>query len=622
MPGQVEHQITAAEAVASFHEYSSLRLFRRRVYGVRYDAESGKNQLCRFEHGHVSSLLPEEFSVRSRVHEYGGGAWCQGHDHAYFINDTDQQLWVASLSGQAPPRKLTAFSNTRMGDLQYDQRRQRLILVCETRDGQVGEPVNYLGAVTAEGRLSVLTDGADFYSSPTLSPDGKQLAWIEWDHPFQPWDRTRVKLADVSDKGRLHNIRQVSDIDAAWGQPRFAPDGVLHVVVDRTDWWSIEQLTAEGFKPLPGTPPAATEFTTAPWQFGLNSYSWDRDGHLLAIGQSGGYSRLYFHDGQSWQRLYIDQPASRLHSLVVVDDLCFCAADFSNRLPAILHLTVDTVSETAASATVAGGETPEYSVAVPEPRATRAGASTSVPYFLYRPVADSDHPRPLIVYSHGGPTAMTAPSFRPAIQYWIQRGFMIADVNYRGSTGFGRNYRMQLAGQWGLTDVEDVEAVARELVDEGLANADALFIRGNSAGGFTTLCALANSTLFTAGASLYGVADPARLCQLTHKFESRYLHWLIGDPAQDSRVYQQRSPLGNADRIQAPVIFFQGMRDAVVLPEQTRQMAESLKRRGIEVESRYFDDEAHGFRIAANQIAVLEGELSFYRRQLNRLEDQ
>ncbi|WP_432695090.1 prolyl oligopeptidase family serine peptidase [Marinobacterium sp. YM272] len=618
LPGQVDQPISAAQAVASFHQYSSLRLFRGRVYGVRYDADKGINQLCRFESRHAVSLLPERFSVRSRVHSYGGGAWCRGRDQAYFVNDADQHIWVASLSGSVSPRQLTAYNSTRMADLQYDAQRHRLILVCETRSDTEDEPANYLGSVSEAGRLTVLAEGADFYSSPTLSPQGDQLAWIEWDHPFQPWDCTRLMLARVDASGRLENIRQVSDIPAAWAQPRFSPQGVLHAVVDRGNWWVIEQLSDQGFIPVAGEVPLNTEFTTAPWQFGLSTYGWGDDGELLAIGQSNGYSTLFMHDGKEWQKLHLDQPAARLHSLALGDGHCCCIGEFTNRMPAILHLCVDGKSATTTSATLTGGDTPDYSVALPESCQATLSDGGTVPYFLYRPAQESGGPLPLIIYTHGGPTAMTSPSFRPAIQYWTQRGFIIADVNYRGSTGFGRDYRMGLAGRWGISDVEDVEAVANALVNEGLVDPRALFIRGNSAGGYTTLSALAHSDLFTAGASLYGVSDPRRLNALTHKFESRYLHWLIGDPALESSRYSERSPLDNVDKIQAPVIFFQGDEDPVVLPEQTRSMAESLRQRAIRVEEYHFAGEGHGFRNASNQVEVLERELCFYRRQINQ----
>lgn len=618
LPDQAVQPISATDAVASFHQYSSLRIFRSRTYGVRYDAEKGLNQLCRFESHHAVSLLPEQFSVRSKVHSYGGGAWCRGRDQAFFVNDADQQIWVTSLSGAIAPRKLTAYNRTRMADLQYDEAHQRLICVCETSSDRGNEPANYLSAITEEGRLAVLAEGADFYSSPALSPDGTQLAWIEWDHPYQPWDRTRLMLADIEPSGRLVEIRQVSDIDAAWAQPKFSPSGSLHAVVDRDGWWSIEQLTGAGFVPLQGETPAQTEFTTAPWQFGLSTYGWAPGGELIAIGQSRGYSRLFIHKAGLWQQLYIDQPAARLHSLVLEDNHCSCAAEFTNRMPAVLHLTIDSHTATAASATLTGGETPDYPVTAPESRIAASKAGDEIPYFLYRPAPLDSKPLPLIIYSHGGPTAMTAPSFRPAIQFWLQRGFMIADVNYRGSTGFGRDFRMQLAGSWGKADVEDVETVARALVSEGVADSGALFIRGNSAGGYTVLSALANSDLFSAGASLYGVSDPRRLNDITHKFESRYLHWLIGDPELESSPYNERSPLHNVDKINAPVIFFQGEEDPVVLPEQTRSMAESLRNRAIRVEEYYFSGEGHGFRKASNQIEVLERELCFYRLQINR----
>ncbi|MBR9828655.1 MAG: S9 family peptidase [Oceanospirillales bacterium] len=449
-----------------------------------------------------------------------------------------------------------------------------------------------------------------------MSPDGCQLAWIEWDHPQQPWRCTRVMLAQLNEQGEVETARQVSDTDeAAWAQPRFSPDGTLHVVVDRNNWWRIESLTATGFQALSGTVPERTEFTTAPWQFGLATYGWNAAGALLALGQCDGYTYLWCHDGSAWCPLELSLMPARMHALVCDGNRLGCVAEFSDRLPAVVRIdSALTADDPDQCDILYGGDCPAYTPSLPVSLSVERDENLSVPYFLYRPAGiPADRLLPLVIWTHGGPTAMTAPSFKPAIQYWTQRGFMIADVNYRGSTGYGRDYRMQLEGQWGVRDVDDVIAVAADLVEQGQADPQALFIRGNNAGGYTTLSALCDSDLFSGGASLYGVSDPARLNQLTHKFESRYLHWLIGDPQQQSERYLERSPLHRADRISAPVIFFQGMQDQVVLPEQTRNMAERLNCNDIRVETHYFDNEAHGFRQPDNQAAVLEHELAFYR---------
>lgn len=610
--------ISAAQAVAAQAEYAALRLGAEAVYGVRYQPSSGRNQLCSFSAGKAQSLLPDAFSVRSRVHEYGGGAWCLAAEQAFFVNDSDQQLWQLAL-GSGELRQLTDEPGLRFADLLYDDRHQRVLAVCEALRAPSGpeaaaraEPINRLVAVTLAGQVRVLAEGADFYSSPALSPDGRQLAWIEWDHPQQPWRCTRLRLALIDDAGEPQQAEMISDCDAAWAQPRFAPDGTLHTVVDRNNWWRIECFVDGHFLALDGGVPDATEFTTAPWQFGLSTYGWDGQGNLLALGQCDGFSALYRHGGSGWQQLMLDRPVSRLHGLACGRQRSCCIAEFGDRSAAILQLLPAPDSTRCQSQVEYGGERPAYPVSLPQAQRARLANGEQVPFFLYRPLRDTGRAQPLIIYTHGGPTAATAAVFKPALQFWTQRGFLVADVNYRGSTGYGRDYRLALAQRWGVSDVEDVEAVARALVAQDLADPAALFIRGNSAGGYTTLSALARSTLFTAGTSLYGVSDPARLNVLTHKFESHYLSWLIGDPLADAARYLERSPLQHADRIRVPVLFFQGERDRVVLPEQTRLLVQRLSERGIPVQAHYFADEGHGFRVAANQQQVLEQEWAFY----------
>ncbi len=611
-----EQPLSAEAAVAAIHEYSALRFHNGAVLGVSFDADSGRNRLCRFEHGQAISLLPDNFSVRSRVHEYGGGAWCLADGQACFVNDADQQIWLASLTHPEQPQQLTTEPGMRFADLQPDVLRNRLIAISETQGAQGREPISRLVAIDlSTGALSTLVSGADFYSSPALSPDGCQLAWIEWDHPSQPWCSTRLMLAQLTACGGIEQSQAISDgLAFAWAQPRFSPQGQLHVVSDRDNWWRIEVLTEQGLRPLSGDCPERTEFTTAPWQFGLSTYGWNVEGELLALGQSDGYSRLWRYEGQGWHPVELGLMPARLHALACEGARLACVAEFSDRLPAILDIDSELTADDPDQCEILyGGLVPEYSPSLPMSLSVDV-QGFKVPYFLYRPVGvPSDKALPLVIWTHGGPTATTAPVFKPAIQYWTQRGFMIADVNYRGSTGYGRDYRMQLAGQWGISDVEDVDAVARDLINQGLADSRAIFIRGNSAGGYTTLSTLCHSGIFSGGASLYGVSDPARLNQLTHKFESRYLHWLIGDPEQVPDRYEQRSPLQHADQIQVPVIFFQGEQDRVVLPEQTCRMAECLKTKGIRVETHYFSNESHGFRQPENQAAVLERELGFYR---------
>ncbi|MBA4502176.1 S9 family peptidase [Marinobacterium marinum] len=610
---------TAREAVTAMHDYAGLRFYRDSILGVSFEAGTGRNRLCRFQAGQAISMLPEVFSVRSRVHEYGGGAWCLAGDQVCFVNEQDQQVWCVDLPGQGRPQQLTFAEGTRFADMLYVPVLQSVLAISECHTGVGTEASNRLVVIDLHrGSVNTLAEGADFYSSPAISPNGQQLAWVEWDHPRQPWCSTRLVLAQLNLEGEIVQRQVISDsyLEAAWAQPRFAPDGRLHAVVDRDNWWRIEVYTDTGWKALGPACPSNTEFTTAPWQFGLATYGWNAAGELLALGQCGGYSTLWRYDERGWQILRpgLEQTPTRLHSLVCQDNRMACVAEFGGCEPAILELSGSEHEDGVVPCRIVhGGSRPEFVPSLPVSLSIGEDEH-EIPCFLYRPLdASPGQPLPTVIWTHGGPTATTAPVFKPAIQYWTRRGFMIVDVNYRGSTGYGRDYRMQLAGQWGCADVDDVVRVARALIQQGMADADAVFIRGNSAGGYTTLNALRHTDLFRGGASLYGVSDPARLGQLTHKFESRYLHWLIGAPDREAERYRVRSPLLNAGQIDVPVIFFQGEQDRVVLPEQTRDMAACLMARQIRVETHFFADEAHGFRRPENQAQVLEQELAFFR---------
>ncbi|WP_409525501.1 alpha/beta hydrolase family protein [Nitrincola sp. MINF-07-Sa-05] len=661
--------LTAAEAVASTVEYGSVQAHAGLVFWIAYDPGSGCNRLHCLDvlRESMTCLTPEGMSVRSRVHEYGGGAWSiagmttslldggsrsdvvSNVERVAWVNDRDQQIWLTRLSSSSDNRiqplaapssyRLTSQANMRFADLTYDPIRHRLLAVAEIHqegESAQGEEVcNLLVAICLEsGKVSAVARGADFYAAPALSPDGRWLAWVEWHHPAQPWLNTRIRLCDLdhpeleaavmgsmgrastessSIEGRSTG-RSPTDDQVAWLQPRFSPDAELLAVGDVDNWWNLFKLSRDS-APEPLADTVQAEFTQAPWQLGLCSYGWSHQGELLAIAQAEGYSTLrrYQADHKRW--LTVPLPFTRLHSLALAGDHAYMVAECPERSSGIIMLDLSNNQWRY----LCGGAEPNCYLSLPQARSCPLDNGDELPFFYYPPQTSrltSDNAPPLIMLIHGGPTSSTVPVLNPRIQYWTQRGFAVADLNYRGSCGYGRRYRMMLESNWGIADVEDAERVADWLVSQGLADAKALFIRGQSAGGYTVLMALLSSQRWCAGASLYGISDLQRLAQTTHKFESRYLNWLIGDPdnqgLDNQELFRQRSPYYLADGWKTPVIFFQGGKDRVVPPEQTLRLQERLQQAGVRVEACLFDDEGHGFRLARNQQQVLEQEMAFY----------
>lgn len=638
-----EAYLTATEAVAATVEYGSVQAHAGLVFWVAYDPHTGCNRLHSLDtqHRSMTCLTPDGMSVRSRVHEYGGGAWSiigrTGRNSleatarlVAWVNDQDQQIWLTTLptstaSTQAEPLpelksdRLTAQPGTRFADLTYDAVRHRLLAVTEIHAKAGEEPRNLLVAIClSSGTLSELASGADFYAAPTLSPDGRWLAWLEWDHPQQPWLNTSVWMCDLEQPDQAAIEMTSPHKQVAWLQPRFSPNGELLAVGDMDNWWNLFRLSKDA-PPMPLSETQRAEFTQAPWQLGQCSYGWNTQGELLAIAQAEGYSTLrrYQPDHQCWYLLPL--PFSRLHSLALAGDHAFMVAECSERSAGIILLDLRTNHWRY----LCGGAQPGYTLSLPQTLGCPLDNGDTLPFFYYPPQkthlmpATGDVPA-LIMLIHGGPTSSTAPVLNPRIQYWTQRGFAVADLNYRGSCGYGRDYRLMLQSRWGVADAEDAEKVADWLVSQGLADAGALFIRGQSAGGYTVLMVLLRSQRWCAGASLYGVSDLQRLAQTTHKFESCYLNWLIGDP-DDQELFRQRSPYYLADGWKTPVIFFQGGKDRVVPPEQTLRLQERLQQAGVTVEACIFEEEGHGFRLASHQQQVLEQEMAFY---LARLEEK
>lgn len=568
--------------------------------------EGGRVAIMCWQDDSTTEVSPPSANVRTLMHEYGGGSWWVENGVLWYVDYSDQRLWEIK-NGQAPVA-LTAEPETpksqRYADIRPTACKQWLVVVKERHSQSSDEPENLIAAVAADGsqRQFDLSVGADFYASPALSPDGKQLAWVEWDHPNMPWDDTRLMLADIElaeSAIKLTNTRRIAGgQDEAITQPEWSPDGTLHYLSDRSDLW---QLYAHGADAP--VIEADGDIGYPPWVHGLSRYCFKEDGTPVFAFYKNGIDHL---NGFPQQTSFNTVRSSG-------DKVSFASASWQDEtrvtfdgkdvlLPRTLPLQPDYLASP---------------VVINFPTA-KNGKETANALF-YAPanpdfVGPGDQRPPLIVLAHGGPTAPAKSQLALAIRFWTSRGFAVVDVNYRGSSGFGRAYRKKLEKQWGIVDVEDCVAAAQYLVARDLVDPDRLIIRGGSAGGFTVLSALAFHDVFTAGASLYGVADLEALANDTHKFESRYLDNLIGKWPDDAEIYAERSPINHLEGFKAPMIILQGSDDAIVPPNQSRMIFNALDERNVPVAYIEYEGEQHGFRQASTIIHSLQSELTFYGR--------
>ncbi|TWI55071.1 dipeptidyl aminopeptidase/acylaminoacyl peptidase [Pseudomonas duriflava] len=597
---------TAEQAVAAGIDFAELHASDLGLFWNQYDPADGACRLWRWVDGQAQCLTPDGYSARSRVYEYGGGAFCLTDTEALFVNEADQQLYRQPLDGSTPVA-LTQ-GKYRYGDLQAAA--GAIMAVEESHEGEA--VIHRLVAIgLLDGRRQVLAEGADFYASPTLSPNGKRLAWIEWSRPDQPWTSTRLMCAERLEDGRWDTPSLIaSGAEESLQQPRFDELDQLYCLSDKNGWWQPWGESTSGFTKLSSID---ADHAAAPFQLGGRTWLTLGGDAYLATWFEDGFGHLGLHHGPH-QLQHFASSFTRFRSFSRHGHRLYCIAAAPDRTAAVVSIDLNdgTVQ------TLAGGLSPLPPASISHPQPLRYPTGAGHAYGFFYPALNSVEPPPLVVFIHGGPTSACYPVFDPRIQYWAQRGFAVADLNYRGSTGYGRAYRQSLHLSWGEADVEDACTVVAHLAERGLINAQQAFIRGGSAGGYTALCALAFHRVFRGGASLYGVTDPAALARVTHKFEADYLDWLIGDPSADAERYRARTPLLHADRINVPVIFFQGELDAVVVPEQTRAMLRALKDRGVPAKGYFYPNERHGFRQAKNQAHALEHEWRFYREILDQ----
>ena len=576
--------------------------------------EGGRNVVVqRTSDGRTVDRTPAPFNARTRVHEYGGGACVVDNGSLYFSNFADQRVY--RQQAEAEPQPLSPEENLRYTDGVLDRHRTRLICVREDHRQTDREAVNSLvGLDLASGDSRVLVSGQDFYSSPRLSPDGRRLAWLSWTHPNMPWDGTELWVGDVRADGSLGNTQRIAGgTDESIFQPEWSPDGGLYFVSDRTDWWNVYRFRDGQIEPMCDR---AAEFGLPQWAFGMSTYGFATAERIICTYTQNGTWHLASLDTRTKQLEELTTPYTAISGLHVASDRVVFSAGSPTEAACIVQLDLASQQLTVLRRS---GDIEIDAGYLSRPQAlefpTEHGRTAHA--LFYPPCnqdysAPTDERPPLVVKSHGGPTAAAGSTLSLGIQYWTSRGIAVLDVNYGGSTGYGRAYRQRLNGQWGIVDVDDCVNGARYLVEHGRVDGQRLAITGGSAGGYTTLCALTFRDLFRAGASHYGICDLEVLARDTHKFESRYLDSLVGPYPEHRAIYQERSPIHFTDRLSCPLILFQGLEDKIVPPNQAELMAEALRKKGLPVAHVPFAGEQHGFRRAENIKRALDGELYFY----------
>lgn len=572
--------------------------------------DRGRTVLVRWTAQGCEDVTPDPYSVQSKVHEYGGGAYAVHGTRIWFVNRSDQ--CIHEVNGTQIMR-LTEPDECNFADLAYDAARDRLLAVCETSSGDT-EPVSRVVAIDCrDGNVTTLAAGADFYSSARLSPEGSRIAWLEWNHPDMPWDATRLYAADLDNNGVPVNLQHVAGSGSeSVVQPLWRNEKELLFVSDRTDWWNLyawtDNVTRELWR-------RDAEFALPHWVFGMQSWGLrDNETVVCSYSRQGLWqvAEINIDDGVSKE---LDLPYTQIEHLHAANGrfvLQTASAELATRI-----VLVDAANNVDEVRIAADHDLNDAFFPAPETVSFDTTGGEQAHALYYAPAhatvtGETGTAPPLLVKAHGGPTAATSSALDLKIRYWTSRGFAVLDVNYRGSTGYGRQYRHRLYGNWGVVDVEDCIHGAREIASRGLADPERLLITGSSAGGYTVLCALVFHDVFAAGASYYGVADPAGAMRDTAKFESRYGDKLIGPLPATEALWRKRSPLFNAEKLRRPVIFFQGLEDFIVPPDQSERMYEAARANDVKTEYLKFPTEGHGFRQAATIETALQAEYDFY----------
>ena len=618
--GSWKSPITSDLIVSSSVGLSQPTIAGQDLYWVEMrPSEGGRNVIVRLDaSGAATDVNPPPFNARTRVHEYGGGDYVVSDGVIYFSNFADQRLYKQILGGELRP--ITPEADLRYADASVDDKRRRLICVREDHTVAAREAVNTLVSIGLDGvndGEQVLVGGNDFYSSPRVSSDGTRLAWLTWDHPQMPWDGTELWTGDFQADGSLTKTQRVAgSITESIFQPEWSPDGTLYFVSDRNGWWNLYRRRADG--EIETVTELTSELGVPQWIFGMSNYGFESADKIICTYYERGMSQLASIDSRTRKLQPIDTNYTDITFLRAAPGQTVFRAGSPAEPPSIVRLdlntrTFDVLRRSNNLDIHTGYLSSPRAIEFPTTDGLTAHGFFYPPQNLDYRAPGGERP-PLLVKSHGGPTSAAATALSLTIQYWTSRGIGVLDVNYGGSTGYGRAYRERLKDQWGVVDVDDCANGARHLVSQGEVDGNRLMITGGSAGGYTTLCALTFRDTFKAGASHYGVSDAEALAKETHKFESRYLDGLFGPYPEKQDIYFQRSPINFTDRLSCPAIFFQGTEDKVVPRNQAEVMVQALRTKGIPVAYIPFEGEQHGFRQAKTIKRALDGELYFYSR--------
>ncbi|AOE49386.1 alpha/beta hydrolase family protein [Kangiella sediminilitoris] len=589
--------------------------------------EQGRGVIVRYREGQREDITPKPYNVRTRVHEYGGADFWLNDDVLLFVDDEEQQLYKQDLQSleviaitPKPPSKRSWRYNDGCIAPQGD------FTVCVRERHEKGEVVNELVKIPLDGSASpsIIAEGYDFYSNPRISSDGKRISWLCWNHPNMPWDETEVWSGEWVN-GEVANPKAVvAENNVSAYQPDWSDNNELLFAADYEEWWHLYQQNSS--KPLHVF--QHIEFALPQWVFGCNTWQQLDEDTLIAIGTKTGTQALYLINLSDGSISLLTDHWTAFNGQMVVrhteqgNQVYFVAAN-PTQPECVIEVTLDGDHNILQREILSDLEqtTDRGDISVAQHVSFKTSHGDKAHGFFYPPVnsgfeGPGDERPPLIVMSHGGPTAMADSGLDSKIQFWTSRGFAVADVNYRGSTGYGRLFRDKLRGQWGLLDVDDCIAMGHYLAEQGLVDGERMAIRGGSAGGYTTLCALTFHDAFKAGMSRYGVADLVSLSQDSHKFEIRYLDSMVGPYPEKADIYQQRSPVNHTDQLSCPILILQGLEDKVVPPNQAEAMVDALKAKGLPYEYITFEGEGHGFRKPDTIIKAFNTELHFYQQYL------
>ncbi|MFQ6126893.1 MAG: prolyl oligopeptidase family serine peptidase [Candidatus Heimdallarchaeota archaeon] len=640
---QWKPSVTPENVFSDIVTLGEIKIVGRTIYWLEQrPAEQGRVVLVKCDElGQISDVTPKGYWIRTRVHEYGGGAYTLNDQYVYFVNFTDQRIYRQSLTEKQFPQPLTPEKNSdgslgKYGALELSSDGTQLVFVYE-KEYTDTENENFIAALdllSEELREpAILASGNDFYADPKISSDGKTIVWLTWNHPKMPWDYTELIVAEFDGNHLVPGSEQeiAGRKNASVCLPKFDQHGNLYYVMDEAgheeksfkNWWNLycykkgntEVITKE-----------LAEFGMPLWGLGQSGYSFLSNGNLICRTITRGKANLVVVDPKKKECMLLDLPFTEYDSLQIDenDDLVFVGANPLTP-PAVTKLNCESME-----------------ITIIKPSTTRkiSEEDLSIPKFISYPTSDGkmaygylylpknckyeapvDDKPPLIVIVHGGPTSRTssALNLRKGIQFWTSQGYAVLDVEYRGSTGYGRNYRDALFGEWGVIDASDIKDGVNYLLKEELVSKK-IIIRGGSAGGYAVQRALTLfPELFSAGASYYGIGNLLTLVEEIHKFESRYLDFLLGTSlAEGLAIYQERSPINHLDKLRAPMILFQGSEDKIVTPEVSQEMARALEKRGIEYEYHEYEGETHGFRRKETNVDALIREAQFYRKILYR----